>query len=212
MDNIPVAAARALQPDRQPWLAEARTMAQTILVTLAQPAERRFIPMFIARLAAGIFEGGLQLTMGTPFAALRDILSEAQAAAAVKSNADTGMGLFDLPVAEFEDLILKWVETPADQGGKRRDARDAGKSDEDIARLISYIMLSPNIGERGWIARTKLTPHIAAFLQKSQSDRLSDETVDLWLRAVLEGWREMVRARYPGFIRAELGAMKEELL
>jgi hypothetical protein len=215
MARVPEAAARSLKPDR--WLVQARSTAEGILLVLALPQERRFVPQFIATMAAEVWSGGapsggaLSLKMSTPFPELHDLLASAQAAKGVAGNQDMGMGLFDLPLREFEDLILKWVETSEAAGGKRRDARDDGKSDEDIARLISYIMLSPNIGIKGAIARVKLTPHIEEFLQKSQADRLTPATVDLWLRAVLEGWRALVRQALPGRIKAELAVMRNEL-
>jgi len=211
MARIPVAATAALQPVK--WEVEAANLAQTILYTLATPAEAQFVPLFIKQITTGVFEGGLSLKMQTPFAPLRNILGQAQAAKGATSNKDLGMGLFDLPIREFEDLILKWVETSEEEGGKRRDARDTGKSDEQIAHLISHIMLSPDMdrSKKGRKAREKLTPHIEEFLKSGQANRLPPATVSLWLQAVLAGWREMVLRRYPAKLKAELAATKGEL-
>ncbi|HEX3800242.1 MAG TPA: hypothetical protein VH413_16220 [Verrucomicrobiae bacterium] len=209
IQRVPEAAARVLRPEH--WRDEAVEIATKVLNVLAAPAELKFVPMFISRLAVGLFDGGLSIGMSTPFPALHDILASAQAAAGVTANKDLGMGLFDLPVAEFEELILKWVEASEAEGGKRRDERDAGKTGEEIARLISYIMLTPRPGVKALIARQRLAPHITAFLAAGQADRLPPEKVDLWLRAVLGAWREMVRARFRVKMMGELKAMKGEL-
>jgi transcriptional/translational regulatory protein YebC/TACO1 len=86
-------------------------------------------------------------------------------------------------VEEFDALMLEWVETE-----KRKDARDAGKTDEEIAALISRIMLSPKMGPKGIDARDRLRPHIEESLRRKLGGDLSAETVDYWLRTVLAVW------------------------
>ncbi len=204
--NVPVALDRALAPRH--WLEEAKVRARKTLLALADPAQRKFIDDFVEQTSASILEGGgLVLRMGTPFRDTGDPLADAQAARAALSPFDGPDNLFLRQVTKFEDLILKWVETQ-----KNLDARDAGKSDDEIARLISYIMLSPNLGEKGKEARKRLTPHIEAFIAQQQQQRLDAATVDLWLRAVLAEWRELLRRRFPGLVREELRTLKGELM
>ncbi len=210
-ERIPIALERALAPKH--WHPEARALAQRTLLAIAEPVERRFISAFVDTVAAGVLQaGGLALTMRSPFPALRNILTESRAARQALAPADRAGNLFLGQVQDFEDLILQWVETPFEEGGKRRDSRDWGKSDEDIAHLISYIMLSSNLGIQGLKARDRLTPHIESFLRQSQADRLPPATVDQWLRAVLAAWRELVRVKYPLAVRLELQSMSGELL
>jgi hypothetical protein len=208
---IPGAMERSLNPDR--WYADARATAQRVLIAIAEPAERRFISQFVETVTATLLQpNGLMLQMRSPFPGLRDRIEEARAAHLALNLGDLSSNLFLAQVQEFEDLILDWVQTPEDEGGKKRDHRDWGKSDEEIAHLISYIMLSPNLGEKGKAAREALTPHIAAFLMQKQMDRLDGIVVDRWLRVVLAAWRELIITRYPAMLRAELRAAKGSLL
>jgi hypothetical protein len=212
-ESIPEAMNRALAPEQ--WIDLARDTALRVLTAIAQPAERVFVPDFVATVTGAILPGqndGLSLKMITPFATLRDLIADAQSARAVASPFDQGTGLFQGQISEFEALIQQWVETPEADGGKRRDSRDLNKTDEEIAQLISYIMLSPNIGFKGFIARMKLTPHIEAFIQKQQGLRLDPATVDAWLRTVLEAWRQMINLHYLAKVKVELNRMSRELL
>ena len=73
-----------------------------------------------------------------------------------------GPYMFSMPIPEFKDLIQKWVETPREDGGKRRDERDAGKSEEQIADYVTGVMLASNRGAQE--ARRRLLPHILGWL------------------------------------------------
>jgi hypothetical protein len=210
--NIPVAMEQALAPAL--WIDEARELALRTLLAVAAPQDRQHIAGFVATVTAAALEkGGLALAMKTPFPELRNILAQTQVARRVIGPADLSQSLFQGQLADFDQLILEWVETPENAGGKRRDSRDWGKSDEEIAALISYIMLSPNPGPRALAARARLTPHIAAFLEQAQQgNRLDAVTVDVWLRAVLAAWREMFRMRYLAKVRAIVSALGEQLI
>ncbi len=196
IEHIPVAAQAALRPEV--WHEEARGVAERVLRALASPEESALVPRFMASLeASGLTGGGLKLTMRSPESG-SDLIEQARSARGVTSGKELGRGLFDLPVRQFEELMEEWVGTPESEGGKRRDARDMGKTDEDIAHLISYIMLTPNPGKKAEKARAGLEPHIAAWLSKRLGGGLDPATADLWLRSVLAGWREMVKLLYPG--------------
>jgi hypothetical protein len=202
--NIPVAMQRANALEG--WQAPAQAAATAALTALAQPNERKHIAAFVARVVAGVLPNGFSLRLSTPFGA-PGTLAGYQAARAAVSPRDLSSNLFLSSVQNFEDQIVEWVRTEKD-----KDARDAGKTDEEIAGLLSWILLGqhdPN--SKAARAQAKLTPHIAEYLAR-QDDRLPAQTVTLWLRAVLAAWRELVRAEWPVKFRAHLRAMKGELV
>lgn len=201
---VPVAAAKALQ--QAAWLVDARELAERTLLSLATPDQRQFVPMFVATVVAGVLEGGMFLRMRNPFPPAQT-LPDIQAARAAVSNQDLGGNLFLKQVQDFESLLEEWVATEKD-----KDKRDAGKTDEEIASLLSWILLgSHEPGSRAAVAQHKLTPHIAQFLARRQS-RLDAPTSNLWLRTVLMAWRELVALKFPERFRAELRSAREQLI
>lgn len=208
-DDVPQAVTRALAPAK--WFERAREVAEKSLFVLARPEEWDYVREFAKAVTATVWQGnGLSLRLKSPRPELRQVLAQAQAARLATEGGAAEPLLFAKTVYEFEELILQWVRTPEAEGGKRRDARDEGKTDEEIAQLISYIMLSPNVGETGLKARAALLPHITAFLQAREEARvgMKPERIDEWLRAVLAAWRFMVRDEITARIRAELKAKK----
>jgi hypothetical protein len=103
------------------------------------------------------------------------------------------------------DLIQLWVETPAEEGGKRRDERDAGKTDAQIARGIFMIFFGTDTEGRGKAARA-LLPHIQAFAinRAGLASGVSDETVQRWFEAVLSAWRERIMEDLPAKIKTQI--------
>jgi hypothetical protein len=202
--KVPQAIDRALSPKL--WEKPAQEMATRVLLEVAQPHERIFIPRFVETITATVFgkDEGFSLTMTRPMMTEATTLQSAQAARAVTAASELATGLFSLPIQQFEDLILQWVQTSEEQGGKKRDSRDWSKTDEEIAHLISYIMLSPQAGDKALEARRKLAPHIESFLAKAQEPPIPPETNNLWMSAVLEAWREMIRFDFPQVVRREL--------
>lgn len=193
---IPEAMESAWRPEL--WIEEAKDVAARTMQALASGEEAKYIPDFVETVTAGLLpSGGLSLKAKNPRSAGMATLPEAQAA---RGALIPGMrGLFQEQVQNFEELLLEWVETE-----KRKDKRDWGKTDEEIADLISYILLSPTLGPKGEAARKKLAPHIEAFLAKRAAAGLSAEKASEWLRAVLAAWRELVRMKYAGKVRHEL--------
>lgn len=210
IQRLPQVMESALHADQ--WRDEARDLAFRTLHALAQPNEAPYVGQFVATLQAAFSAGTLSLVMKSPFPPALTLPAAQAAKAALDPTAGAG-SLFLTPVQEFEALILDWVGTPEGQGGKRRDARDAGKTDEQIADLISYIMLTPfeALGHKGQLARLRLTPHLEAFVQRQTAGGLPQSTVDLWLRAVLAAWRKLIQFKYPERVRAELLKLKGEL-
>ena len=193
---------------------------QRALLAVAEPAERRFIQGFLNRLTVALTpalshqmgedgQGGylvMRMWPPEPAGGVVPTLMEAQGAAMGTVNGRDQLGLFTESVAKAKELILQWVEADESQGGKKKDARDTGKSDDEVAQFISYIMLSPKIekGSSRDAARQALTKHIAAFMAAQQQKGLPGDKVDLWLMAVLASWREMMRVQYPQLVRQEL--------
>lgn len=212
IQRIPKAMEQALHPDR--WRDDARTLAFNTLNAIAQTNEAVYVGQFVATLEAAVLAGGgLSLKLRSPFPPVAT-LTAAQQARTLLDPSHGFSSLFLGPVQEMEAFILEWVATQKD-----KDQRDAGKSDQDIADFISYVLLSPGGANvivssgknKGRYARETLMPHLEEFLQQQQRGRLAPETVTLWLRAVLAAWRHLLRLKYPARVRAELRAMKGEL-
>jgi len=234
--HVPVAAGRALSPDI--WEPVAYGTADRTMRALAKPDETRHIPLFLATLMATVFPPeGLSLFMAKPgpeagprLRAPEQILGPEHAGTA----GEWGPYMFSMPIPEFKELIQKWVETPQADGGKRRDERDAEKTTEEIASYVADVLLSPN--KQAQEARKRLLPHILEWLKRNgeaaglnpkergaghagepgyfsllNAGELDPATVDLWLRAVLEAWKVMVRAGFEQRFRQELWKMSGEL-
>jgi hypothetical protein len=210
---IPLAMQEALAPEL--WLARARQVAQRTLLAIAQPEEQRFIQPFVNTVSADLLGAMLRLQMRSPFAGNSpdQVLDSARAAAAALTPkeivATRGLSLFLQPVENFERLILEWVrgdlrdnsdgsqEPYPDELAKRKDARDWGKTDEEVARFISRLMLTPDPTDGERAAREKLEPHIAKFIANRLVEELNEAVAEVWLKAVLAAWRAMLRAVYP---------------
>jgi hypothetical protein len=202
--DIPLAMQNTLKPAL--WREPARQEAQRTLEALAEAKDRHFIPDFIRTLQADVFGRGFFLRMRSPFLGVQT-LADYQAAKGVVTPADRGLSLFQKDVTAFEELMQDWVREE-----KHKDQRDAGKSDEEIAMFLSYIMLTPNPTARELAARAKLMPHIVDFLQRKQAEaRLAAPLVDTWLRAVLCAWRNLVGRLFPELFREQLKAARGEL-
>ena len=221
--EIPAALDRVLQPEN--WIDDARDLAETVLLIHAKPNQRVEISKFIDTIM--MMPAGFDLRMRSPYSnqSGADRLAATQTLGGLGGGSREavqagGTTLFQSLTQSMEAMILEWVETPEEKGGKRRDARDLGKTDEEIARLISYIMLTDD-GSRyivrtgknqGRLAREVLTPHIAAFIESKLAPALDAKTIDLWLRAVLAAWREMVLSQIGDRIKAELVFARDNLL
>jgi hypothetical protein len=61
-------------------------------------------------------------------------------------------------------------------------------------------------------AKKRLLPHIVEYIQRKQKEkRLSNETINAWLLAVLAAWSALVRREFPGRLQAHLAAVRSEL-
>lgn len=209
-NNIPLVMQEALAP--QLWMAQARQVAQRTLLAMAGPHERKFIQPFVDTVSAEIVGVALSLKMRSPFTekAPDKVLDSARAAAAAltpKEMVETrGLSLFLQPVENFEAMILEWVQGGSltgddlpypDELQKRKDARDWGKTDEEVARFISHLMLAPDPTDGEQKARAALEPHIAKYIANRLAGQLNEALAEVWLKAVMAAWRAMLCSVYP---------------
>lgn len=214
--DIPQAMQKALAPDS--WLAQARDVAQGTLLAIAEPEQRKYIQAFVNTVSAGLAGMTLGLKMRSPFDANSpdQLMGDVRAAAASltpKEIVETrGLSLFMKQVESFEAMVLEWVQGDMpgdglpypDETGKHKDARDWGKTDEEVARFISHLLLTPDPTEGELAAREKLEPHIAKYIANRLSGQLSGAIVEIWLKAVMAAWRAMLSSGYPGKLTAVL--------
>lgn len=208
---VPLAVARALQPGR--WDARAREVAEKTLFALASHEEWDHVRELLKRVGSGSLPGlvGFYLRMDARkdrslFAAQQNLPG---------ANAANPLNLTGLSPQDFMELLRRWVMTPEEDGGKRRDERDAGKSDGEIVDHLMRVFFAPSGNgipgsEEGLTAaREGLLPHIVEFYQSELAGTgAKPERIDEWLRAVLVAWRMMVREEVTARIRAELKARK----
>lgn len=210
-DAVPQAVARALQPGK--WEARAREVAEKTLMALSSADENEHVIALLKRISSGPLPGlvGFYLRMdarkdGSLFAAQQNLPGV---------NAANPLNLTGLSPQDFMELLRRWVMTPEEDGGKRRDERDAGKSDGEIVDHLMRVFFAPSGNgipgsEEGLnAARAGLMPHIVAFYQGEMAGTgAKPERIDEWLRSVLVAWRMMVREEITARIRAELKAKK----
>lgn len=208
--DIPQAMQKALAPDL--WMAQARDVAQRTLLAIAEPEQRKHIQPFVNTVSAELAGITLSLKMRSPFQASSpdQMMGDARAAAASltpKEIVETrGLSLFMKQVENFEAIVLQWVQGDMpdenipypDETGKRKDARDWGKTDEEVARFISHLLLTPDPTEGELVAREKLEPHIAKYIANRLASQLGEAIVEVWLKAVMAAWRAMLCSGYPG--------------
>ncbi|HEV2329024.1 MAG TPA: hypothetical protein VGY56_09585 [Verrucomicrobiae bacterium] len=218
--DIPAAMQKALAPDL--WLAQARDVAERTLLAISEPEQRKYIQPFVNTVSAQLAGITLSLKMRSPFQASSSdqMIEDARAAAASltpKEIVETrGLSLFMKQVENFEAIVLEWVQgdmpnentgAPVpypDETGKRKDARDWGKTDEEIARFISHLLLTPDPTKGELAAREKLEPHIAKYIANRLSSQLSEAIVEIWLKGVMAAWRAMLCAAYPARLHSLL--------
>lgn len=203
--QLPGAVNEVLQPSfavhGKTWREIAVEEAERVLRLLAEtPEEHSLIPRLVQTITV--------LTFG-------DTMEWALSAAREQSSDFLQMlreyhigGLFGGPqkFEQIQKLVEDWVHTPESEGGKRRDARDARKTEEEIARGILIILLDPNRSEGRSAAANALLPHLQAFAE-SQADSegsLSPEKLRAWLETVLGAWRDRLLNELPDAVRQQV--------
>lgn len=202
--EIPAAVRRALDPKK--WLPRARDFALATVNGLAVGDEHRHTWEFAKRVTAGPLGVSVGFYLALDARQRRELFGIQQDFFGSTAQALTLIGLTP---AGLVDLLLQWVNTPESEGGKRLDERDAGKSDEQIVAHLMNVLFAPGNYAGLEEARMGLLPHIVSFHQQQLNTfGLKPETVDLWLRAILATWRDMVRDEIALRVRAELKAKK----
>jgi hypothetical protein len=210
--DIREAMMRTLQPEE--WLELARLEAQRTLWALAKPEEWRLVDSFLDTVMASGIPAGFKLRMINP---IPPVLGVEDFAMARDLQGAGGANLFSELANQFDQMMTDWV---ADE--KEKDKRDMGKTDEEIGEWISYLMLTPDsklsdepsgpgrVSERE--AKHRLLPHIVKYIESRQKDgRLSNETINAWLLAVLAAWSALVRREFVGKLRGHLMGVRQEL-
>jgi hypothetical protein len=225
--DIREAMQRTLQPEE--WLEQAREEARRTLWALAaepRPGmrdERGLVDSFLDTVMASGIPAGFILRMRNPippvlgvedFAMARDL----QGGGDLRRQGYGGQAnLFSELANQFDQMMTDWV---ADE--KEKDKRDEGKTDEEIGEWISYLMLTPDsklsaepsgpgrVSEQE--AKRRLLPHIVKYIESRQQDgRLSNETINAWLLAVLACWGALVRREFVGKLRGHMAMVRQEL-
>ena len=195
--QFPAAMREAMQPERS-WLPTAKRRAVIAMESVARTAdERKAIPAVASSImveylgADGQRVAGMQWTAGN--------VGRAQLAIQVAATRG-GLGpLFDAASrGDLRALIAAWVATPEDQGGKRRDERDLGSTDEEIVHRLLRVLDRSASGDFEAVGASGVAKHLAAFGQ-TQGDfpGLSAEVLDRFLRAVLAAWVDLLVSQMP---------------
>lgn len=207
--DIPLALERTLLPDR--WREAMKADAQRTLWALAKPAEWQSVNVFLGTILTGKLAEGFFSAMNNPIPPVMAIEDFAIVNHMQLKQLDTGSGpgLFSNLLNQFDEMLADWVATE-----KRKDVRDWGKTDEEIGRWIGYLMLTPDkqLSPKEQAAKAGLMPYIVDYIARRQSAaRLTDDTINAWLLAVLASWHALVRREFPVRLEAELKSIREEL-
>jgi hypothetical protein len=212
--DVNTALQRTLQPSQ--WETQARMEARNTLWALARREEWPMVSPFVETVMAALLPGGdpgffLRLSNPVP-----PVLSVEDFAMAAGLQSAGGPNLFSGQANQFDQFMTGWVANV-----KNKDQRDSDKSDEDIGHWIGYLMLTPDsrlsgqpsqpgrVSERE--AKRRLLPHIVKYVEEQQqAQRLSPETINAWLQAVLTAWAAMVRREFPERLERNLAAVRSE--
>lgn len=225
-DGIPGAVGEGLEPGR--WLSAAKWHAEVALRGMAQGYEIGLIPRFVATVSTAVWGGpgkGLAISAGWDSGSSQGIVGRARAAkygSEIREYPGEVQRRRRVPAAlpigvaqELEQLrqgIRDWVREE-----KRKDAKEEGLGDEQIAENIMFILgvhersdpleTSPDLEA----ARAALTPHIEAFMVAGDVEGrsgLTAERASEWLKAILKAWREMVLREAPAVLLQEIRRLR----
>lgn len=202
--QLPGSVNEVLQPSfpvhGKTWREIAVEEAERVLRLLADtPEEHSVIPRLVQTITVLTFGDTMEWTMSAGREQSSDFLQ-------MLREFHIG-GLFGGPqkFEQIQRIVEDWVHTPESEGGKRRDARDARKSDEEIARGILIILLDPDRTEGRALAANALLPHLQKFAEiQAQASTLSPEKLREWLEAVLGAWRDRLLNELPDAVREQI--------
>ena len=204
--DIDAAMAATLAPAA--WVEALKLEANKTLWAIAKPAEWQQVKLFtplVEKLA-----GGFYAAMNNPVPPIMALEDFAIVNHMQKTDAQTGPNLFSNLLNQFDELMARWVANE-----KRKDARDDGKSDEEIGRWIGYLLITPDgqLSAKEKAAKEGFMRHVPQWLEaQQQGQRLADATVTAWLLAVLAAWKALVLREFPARFQAALKQQRDVLV
>ena len=194
------------------WDATLRVEAKRTVWALAKQAEWGFVEPFIQTVMVAPFLSGFFARMSNPMPPVLEMedFMMAQGLQTRALNTGSGPTLFSDFLNQFDQMMTDWVATE-----KRKDKRDWDKRDEDIGHFMGYLMLTPDarLSDKERAAKAKLLPHLADYIARRQTEkRLSADTINAWLLAVLAAWSALVRRAFPELLRGHLAAIRGDLV
>lgn len=213
--NVNEAAKASVTPQR--WEPVLRLAAERALEQLAAPEEQPWVAVFVRSIEVTALQDGFVArlsSVGRRGRAMEQMVSD-EHIRLVGGDAEEGEWLRKearpLTTSEVErrdqlkDWIRRWVEEE-----KRRDERDLGYTDEEVADRIEDILFAPmaNVSDELRDARAGLTRRIGQFIALNAGGQMGGLTAPraaLWLEAVLAAWVAAVRRRWPEQMLQQLG-------
>jgi len=190
------------------WLPRAKEIAAKVLLALAEPQHKEYVPAFVETVTSEAWRGetsaGFVLKMrgGTRVelpVALPFLFEAARASGRPGSPAHRLKEIFWEHRDTAYDTILDWVRAE-----KRKSPEDVELGDEKVANRIYAILFGR---ERTWgrdLAAGGLLRALTDFARRqAAAESLDVETVATWLMAVLLAWEKMLEAELPRRFAAE---------
>lgn len=202
--DLPMTMSLAFQP--RDWLPLARQTAEDTLMLVAKSAEQQvYVPQFVRLVMLNDLGLGMEWTMGRP--PMAGGINVASAARLLQLGELFAWGA-SKDAEQLMRLVQQWVATE-----KVKDARDAGRSDSQIAgRLLRVIrcegIQSPVPGTVRGSAQSVsnaggLLRHLQDFADRAK-DVLTEAEVNEWMEAVLAAWSELALAHVPRRLMKEI--------
>lgn len=201
--RAPLAASRAVNPKR--WRGRARQRAVEVLELVAgNDEERGYARQVAAAVTVSYWDRGIGMVWELEAPAASMEIDQ------VRSDENSGelfQGANRDQVNRLFDWVLRWVQTPEGEGGKRRDERDAGRDDRTIAwGLVNLLLAGGRTGgsPENEAKRAGIIPHIQQFIDKQAAEALGGEKLGRWLEAIAQAWVQMILEEVPVAVGDEL--------
>lgn len=205
-ERIPFALSRATDPKR--WVDRARKRANEVMSELAENGEEQaLVPKLAGQITAAFWggggDGGGAGTAGSFGMVWKlDVPEEGLDVGSTLRSEATGdlfRGSNIQNLNRLQEYLLDWVRLE-----KNKDQRDAGLTDEQIARRILHILIGT--GPKQNEARDKLMPHIQAFIDQQAKETLGDSKLARWLNAILDAWADLALEEVSEAVEDEIAA------